>query len=58
MTVHLEPVGADEVLLVEDRVVGAEEVEVLELEEELKLGTGSRQGQMLIRGAGNMAPWK
>ena len=57
MTVHLEPVGADEVLLVEDSIVGAEEVEVLELEE-LKLGTGSRQGQMLIRGAGNMAPWK
>ena len=31
MTVHLEPVGADQVLLVEHGVVGTEEVEVLEL---------------------------
>ena len=31
MTVDLEPVGADEVLLVEHRVVRAQEVEVLEL---------------------------
>ena len=31
VTVHLEPVGADEVLLVEDSVVGAKEVEILEL---------------------------
>ena len=30
--VDLEPVGADEVLLVEDRVVRAEEAEVAELE--------------------------
>ena len=31
VAVHFEPVGADEVLLVEDSVVGAEEVEILEL---------------------------
>ena len=31
MTVHLEPIGADQVLLVEHGVVGTEEVEVLEL---------------------------
>jgi hypothetical protein len=35
VTVHLEPVGADEVLLVEDGVVRAEEVEILELKERL-----------------------
>ena len=33
MTVDLEPVGADEVLLVEHRVVRAQEVEVLELKQ-------------------------
>ena len=31
MTVHLEPVGADKMLLVEHCVVGAEEVKILEL---------------------------
>jgi len=31
LAVHLEPVGADQVLLVEHGVVGAEEAEVLEL---------------------------
>ena len=31
VAVHLEPVGADQVLLVEHGVVGTEEVEVLEL---------------------------
>ena len=31
MTVHLKPVGADQVLLVEHGVVRTEEVEVLEL---------------------------
>ena len=31
VAVHLEPVGADQVLLVEHGVVRAEEVEVLEL---------------------------
>ena len=31
MTVHLEPVGADEMLLVKHRVIGTQEVEILEL---------------------------
>jgi len=31
LAVHIEPVGADQVLLVEHRVVRAEEMEVLEL---------------------------
>ena len=35
MTVHLEPVGADQVLLVEHGVVGTEEVEILELKYEI-----------------------
>ena len=33
LTVHVKPVGADKVLLVEDGVIRAEEVEVLELRE-------------------------
>ncbi len=33
VAVHLEPVGADQVLLVEDRVVRAEEVKILELKQ-------------------------
>ena len=37
LAVHIEPVGADEVLLVEDGVVGAEEVEVLELGAETEI---------------------
>jgi hypothetical protein len=33
VAVHLEPVGADQVLLVEDCVVRAQEVEILELKQ-------------------------
>ena len=35
--VHFEPVGANQVLLVENRVVGAEEPEVLKLKQTKKL---------------------
>ncbi len=36
LTVDLEPIGADEILLVEHRVVGAQEAEVLELQRKKK----------------------
>ena len=37
MAVHLEPVGADQVLLVEHGVVRTQKVEILELKETKKL---------------------
>ena len=40
LAVHIEPVGADQVLLVEHRVVRAEEMEVLELKTGVLLAGG------------------
>ena len=40
LAVHVEPVGADEVLLVEDCVVWTQEMEVLELKQGVRGGSG------------------
>ena len=40
LAVHIKPVGADQVLLVEHRVVRAEEMEVLELKTGVLLAGG------------------
>ena len=40
VTIHLEPVGTDQVLLIEHRVVGAQEVEVLKLQQEINILDG------------------
>ena len=38
MTVHFEPIGAHQILLIEYRIVGAQEPKILELKEDWKKG--------------------